>query len=603
MRFFKTLLASALGTLVALGALFVLALLFVFALAAASDPAPSVRDGSVLVLDLDGALDERTADDPLAALVGGARPLDLVRIRAALRMAATDDRVRAVWLRVGGVQAPWAALEEVRSALDAYNTSGKPLYASGRGAAHSEADLFLTSAADSVFLAPLSIVEFNGFIVEAEFYKRGLDRLGVVPQVVRAGTFKSAVEPFLREDLSPENRAQLASLLETQNRVYLDRVAKGRRTTPARLQALADSGAVIGSEDALRVGLIDALLDENEVEALIKRRLALNADDDLKTITARAYARTPPGDAGIETTRSEGEVAVVYAVGAIVDGESGTSANPLLGGTVVGDRTFVEAMREARESDRVKAVVLRINSPGGSVSASESMRREIARTQAVKPVIVSMGDYAASGGYWIATAAERIVADPLTLTGSIGVFSLGFEASGAFEDRLGITFDRVQTSPFADMGALTSGGLDDGERALLQRHVDTTYAAFVTLVARARKMPRARADSLGQGRVWTGQQALALGLVDELGGLREATQIAARRGGLAEGAYTLRALPREKTFAERLTAGLEARAAVLAGWGASPAEVRVAEAARTLRRLAALDGRVQAWLPTRLTIR
>ena len=592
MRFFSTFLAATLGTLVALGLLFFFGVLVVVALATAGDGEPAVPRGAVLTLDLSGPLPELGADDPLAEAFGATPALDLARIRTALRLAAADRRIRGVWVRTDGLGAGWASLEEVRGALERFRASGKPVVASGSGAGLDEAAYFVLSAADSVYAPPLSPFEFNGFRLEVEFYKRALDRFSLTPVVVRAGSFKAAVEPFLREDLSPENRLQLQALLDDQNAVFTAAVARSRKTTAARLDTLMAAAPLLDAEGARAAGLLDGVLDDHEVEARLKRRLGLTPNENLRTISARAYARTSPGAAGVEL--GAGEIAVVYATGTIVEGESGTSANPLFGGDVVGDETFAAAMDEAREDDAVKAVVLRVNSPGGSVSASESMRRAVARAAAVKPVVVSMGDYAASGGYWIATPADTLLASPLTLTGSIGVFALLIDPRGLFRDRLGVTFDAVETAPYAGLGTRAPS---EAERALLQRSVDTTYARFLTLVARSRGLPVARADSLGQGRVWTGRAARRNGLVDREGDLRAALAVAARRAGLDAETVRLRVLPRPKTTLERLTARMDG---ALARLTASPVDALGQAWSEALR---ALDGRAQALLPARLTIR
>lgn len=590
--FLKLFAASVLGTLVVLGGLAALAFLVVLGLAASASKTPAVRSGSVLVLDLSGGLPERApAPSPL---LGERKRLDLADVRAALRHAATDDRIGAVWVRTEGFSAAWATREEVRRALVAVQAAGKPVVASARGAGADEADYFVLSAADSVFLPPLGAFEFNGFVAQPEFYKRALDKLGVVPNVVRAGTFKAAVEPFTREDLSPENRAQLRALLDAQQRTFLEAVAHSRRLAPQALHRLLTEAPVLAAEDAVRNRLADATLDE---AALGDRLAARLGHDELRTVSARDYAAALPARSG-----GDDQIAVVYASGAIVDGESGTSANPLLGGEVVGDQTFVPAMDEARENDRVRAVVLRIASPGGSVSASEAMRRAVARTAAVKPVVVSMGDYAASGGYWIATPAETIVAEPTTVTGSIGVFSLWFNASGLFEDKLGITVDTVRTSPFATLLSATSSP-SAAEQALLQRYVDTTYAQFLGLVAQSRRLPVARVDSLAQGRVWAGADAQRLGLVDSLGGLDVALRIAARKAGLDEGDYTTRTLPRMRPWMEVMRGqfGVSALAGRLRGSAApGPASAALARAAATADALDRLQRRPLAWLPLRV---
>lgn len=601
MRFLSNLLASTLGALLALGLVFLFGLLFLFALVASADQTPSVRSGSVLVLELDGALPELSADDPFASALGSAPSADLPDVKGALRKAAADDRVEAVWLRLGTLASPWATLQEVRDALVAFRESGKPLYASSTTYAMSEAEYFVASAADSVFGAPQGLFEFNGFYLNAEFYKRLLDRLEVEPQVVRAGRFKAAVEPFLREDLSPENRAQLDALLAAQNEVFLEAVARDRRSTPEALARLASEQGVFSMAQARQAGLLDALLFDDQIEALLRRHTGQEEGDALRTVSLKAYARVPAKEAGVGP-EADGEVAVVYAVGAIAPGESGFSANPLFGGDVVGAETFARAMRTARESDRVKAVVLRINSPGGYAPAAEAMRREIERTRATKPVVVSMGDYAASGGYWIAAPADTIVAQPLTLTGSIGVFSLFFDAGGLFEDKIGITFDAVRTSPYADMFSGVRP-LSPAEEALLQASIDETYQDFLSLVAKHRGLPIAQVDSLGQGRVWSGVQARQIGLVDVLGGLDTAIALAAERAGL-EGRPRLRLLPRPKTFLEQITDQMSSSAH--AAWLAlrtSEAERALLAQARQLRELAQLQATAQARLPSLFTIR
>lgn len=607
MRFLQTLFASILGTLIALGVLLLLAVLVVVGLIASADSTPAVRRGSVLVVDLSGGLPEVAADDPFQQALGGDKPdvPDLMRLRTALRMAATDSRIDGVWLRVGGMAAPWGTLEEVRDALDRYRASGKPLIASGDGPYHSEADFVLTSAADSVFLPPLSFFECNGFQLETQFLKRGLDRLGVTPVVVRAGTFKAAVEPFLREDMSPENRTQLQALVDAQAASFV-RLASARRpqTRPA-LTACTTGAPLMSAEEAQRQGLVAGLRTRDEVEAALGRRFGVDAAKKLRTIPVGAYARTPASAAGLDAG-SDGEIAVVVAEGAIVDGKSGGGGGLLGGGVSVGDETFNAAMRTVREDDDVKAVVLRIASPGGSAVASESMRRAIAATRAKKPVVVSMGDYAASGGYWIATASDAIVAQPNTLTGSIGVFSLFFDARRALADRLGVTVDRVATSEHADIGSLTATP-DAVEQAVLQRGVDTTYAAFLRHVARARQMTPAQVDSIGQGRVWTGADGQRIGLVDSLGSLRTAIGIAARRAKLDPDAATLRVLPRPQTFLERLGGSVQASAhaalRTLAASGLSPAERAAVDAARRFDALVDAEGRTLALLPLRLTVR
>ncbi len=602
MRFLSNLIASTLGVFLAFGILFVFLMLFIVAVAASSDSAPSVPRGAVLAMKLGGAVPEINANDPVLEAFAGGVPADLLTITSALRKAAADERIAAVWLDMRGLRTGWATLQEIRQALEHYRASGKPLYASSQDFSMAEADYYLAGMADSVFAGPESFFEFNGFALTSEFYKGLLDKLEVEPQIVRAGRFKSAVEPYTRESLSAENREQLEAYVGDVQSEFLRAVAERRGKTPEAWKQLIDAGAVVTAEDARRAGLIDGILHRDQVEAVLRRRLGRDADAKLSYISLRQYGRVPAADAGIKTS-AENEIAIVYAAGAIISGEGDLSPNPLFGGGAVGSLAFNKAMKQARDDKRVKAVVLRVNSPGGSASASDAMWREIHLTQQQKPVVVSMGDAAASGGYWIATAAPVIVADPLTITGSIGVFAMLFDTSEMFADKLGITFDVVRTGPYADMFSGVRP-LSAGEQDALQRSVDGTYARFLSRVSEARKMPASRVDSLGQGRIWTGVRAKQHRLVDELGGLRVAVDRAARAASLSEGGYSLRVLPRPKTFMERLTANMEAR--LRDGYHrltTTPAQRTLEAAVRALEQAAADHATVQARLPLTLDVR
>ncbi len=595
MRFFSTLIASILGTLIALFLVLFIGFLFIMALAASSSTTPVVRSGSVLIVDLSGPLPEQVSDDPFEKALAGEAPFDLYDLKRALEKAAADDRIEAVWLQPRGLTAPWATLQEVREALLAFKESGKPLFASSGEYFMAEDDYFLASVADSVFAEPEAFFEFNGFYLEVMFFRDLLDRLDVEPQIVRAGKFKSAVEPFSRDDLSPENRAQLDALLASHNGVFLRAVAESRGWPAAKVQRQMADRALLTAAEAHEAGLIDGLRFDDEVEALFKARLGLEADDDLRTIHVKSYARVPASEAGLETG-NEGEIAVVYAVGTILPGKSS-------GADVLGSETFGEAMQEARENDRVKAVVLRINSPGGSASASDAMWHQIKQTAEAKPVVVSMGDVAASGGYWIATAGETIVADAATITGSIGVFGLLFDVGDFLSGKLGITTDGVRTGPYADM---FSGlrPLSDDERALLQRSIDATYRRFLEKVAASRGLDVAQVDSVGQGRIWTGEQALEIGLVDALGDLDDAIALAAERAGLEAGTYRTRLLPRPRTFLDQLNEAFGVRLAQT--WQrlhATPAERALLRQVRLLEELIEMQGAVQARLPMEISIR
>lgn len=598
MRFLSNLLASTLGTLLALFLVFFLFFLFIFALAAATDTSPRVQENSVLVITFEGGIPEIAADDPFLRAFSGSPRLDLRDLTTGLEKAAVDDRISAVWLQVQGLNASWATLQEVRMALERFKQSGKPVYASSDDHSMNEAVYFVASVADSVFAVPQAAFEFNGFYLASEFYQNLLDKVGVEPQVIRAGKYKSAVEPFQRTDLSPENEEQLTALLNSWNEVFLRTVSESRDLPVEKLQATLQGSAIVTARDAYDAGLLDGLLYRDQIVSLLRSHTGIEEDEDLREIDAASYAYVPASEAGIGQG-TEGDIAIVYAVGTIMPGDTPDAP---FGGQTVGSESFNEAMREARENERVKAVVLRVNSPGGSASASDAMWREISLTADEKPLIVSMGDYAASGGYWISTPADTIVAGPLTLTGSIGVFSVLFDTSELLEEKVGITFDFIRTSPYADM---FSGlrPLSNEERAVLEASTDQTYEAFLQNVSEGRDITTAEVDSIGQGRIWSGTQAKEVGLVDVLGDLNMAITIAADRAGLEPGSYGTRILPRPKTFFEEVTSSMEARASALfTRLTTSPLERALLRQVELARQLLEMQGSVQARAPMSITI-
>lgn len=601
MRFFSTLLASTLGTLIAFGILFFFSLIILIGLMTTSGQPPHIPSGSVLVLPLQGTLPERVSGDPFMRLVGEEPRADLHDLRHVLRHAAGDDRIEGIWLQIGPLEASWAARQELVEALIDFKRSGKFVVASLAAAGFTEADYYIAATADSLFGPPEGLFEFNGFYLQATFFKNLLDRLEIEPQVIRAGRYKNAVEPFLRTDFSPESEEQLSSILASIESTFYPFVAEQRGLSVEALKELAGQEALFSADQAARAGLLDGLAYEDEIRALLRRRLG-RADDERLPVTSLAdYLRLPDVQAGYRGR--EAEIAVVYALGPQVEGDGGRDPNPLYGGQTLGTRTFVRAMQEARDTERVRAVVVRIDSPGGLAPAADAMRRAIELTAQAKPVIVSMGGVAASGGYWMATAADTIVADPLTLTGSIGVFSLFINAAPFLQEKLGITTDVVRSSPFADM---LSGlrALTPAERRLLERSTDSTYATFLRRVAEGRHLTVEQVAHLAEGRVWTGIDALRHGLVDVMGGLETAIDLAAERAGLAPGSFRLRELPRPRTLIEELNAQLQVRIASL--WdqvGITSAERQLRNHLRLLHDLLA-DHRIpQARLPFELSIR
>ena len=595
MRFLSTLAASVIGTLIALGLIIFFFVFFFFAISLSADQTPSVQPGSVLTVPLSGDIPERVTDDPFQKAFGGGPKYDLRALQTSLRKASSDDRIEAVWLRTKGLSADWATLEEVRQAVVQARESGVPILASSDEFGMSEKDYFVASAADSVFTAPQSSFEYNGFGTTVTFFDGALQRLDVEPQLIRAGRYKSAGEPFVRSDLSEPNREQLTALLETVNDQFMTALSEARDISPEALNRLAQDEALLTSSAALDANLVDGLRYEDEVRDRLRSLVDGSVGSDLSTVSVDGYQRVPVEDAGQSYTGS-GQVDIVYAEGNIVVG-SADGQIPISGPQPLGSTDLTEALKTARTSSQTQAVVLRVNSPGGSAAASEAMWRAVKRTANEKPVIVSMGDVAASGGYYIAAGADSIMADPTTTTGSIGVFGLLVNAEGFFEEQLGVTFDGVRTSPYADLFSSTKP-LSPDERRLIGGSIDQTYDTFLQRVADARSMSVDAVDRVAQGRVWSGRDAKDVGLVDTTGSLADAVAMAGEAAGLGEGPYRTRALPQPKTLVERFSEQFAAQARQM--WRSATTnalERKFWRQKQMLDRVVGTHGSVQARLP------
>lgn len=547
MRFLPTLVAAFLGSLLALFALSFFGLMLVLVMLAGSDVAPTVESGSVLRLDLSGPLPEEAPFDPVGALLG-TFDVTLLDVVDALEKAAVDERIEAVWLRPDGIAASWATLSEVRRALETYRASGKPLYASSGPDGFDEASYYLASVADSVFTPPEAGFEFNGFYLSAPFFAGTLDKLGIEAQVVRAGAYKSAAEMFTNRGFSPANREQYAELLDGVSDTFLSTVAEARGLSAQGLAEIIDAGGLYDPEAALDAGLLDVLAYEAEVADHVRRVTGLELDDDLRVTDLDRYAYVPRSEAGLDWGDPDHLIAVVYAVGQIVPGDSQPDTG---NGAFLGSDTFTEVMREAMSDEDVRAIVVRVDSPGGSATASDAMWHAVEEASRTVPVVVSMGSVAASGGYYLAAPADVIVADPNTITGSIGVISLLFDATEFLNDKLGVTLDVLQTGPTAGLYALGEP-LDAQEEAVLERTTERIYDTFVERVATGRGLAPDSVRSLGGGRVYTGMDAQDVGLVDALGDLNDAIALAAERADLEEDGYQLWFLPPEKSLLEEL---------------------------------------------------
>jgi len=599
----KNFFTSMFGALTALVLFFlggsILLVVVLIALAAAGREKPvAFEKGSYLVFNMSVNITDapppfdRTA---LTKLLGGddeVHTMQLRQITRSLKAAAKDDRIAGVYLTGhvagSGYGSGFAALKEVRDALATVKAAGKPVIAFLDQAM--TRDMYLASVANEVVLDPFGMILMPGLATEPMFYTGALEKYGIGVQVTRVGKYKSYVEPFIRKDMSPENREQTQKLLDDLWGSLVEDVSSGRGITPQQFQALVDAEGIIRAPAALKQKLVtrvayrDAVLDE-----LKEKTGRKNSKEPFKQVSLAQYSQIAPQDVKIS---KEGQVAVVYAEGAIVDGRGELDE--------VGSERFSREIRRLREDNEVKAIVLRVNSPGGSASGSEEIQREIRLARQVKPVIVSMGSYAASGGYWISAYGERIFAEPTTITGSIGVFGILFNVQKLAND-FGVTFDRVKTGKFADVISVSRPKTDE-ELAVFQHMVDWIYDQFIGKVADARKLDREKVQEIAQGRVWSGNEAVKLGLVDEIGGLDAAIRFAAQRAGLGEH-YRLTEFPRKRDFAEMIAEAMNTARPTSSRSGGVVSQLldRVRTEAKTLEQFNAQDG-LYARLPTELQV-
>lgn len=550
MRFMTAVAANLVGTGVAIAGLFLISMIVIGGIIASSTPAVQpIRNGSVLLLDLSGTLPEVVSGDPLAQAFGQESAYGLFDLTQSIERAATDNRIKALWIRTGGLGTSWATLQSLRRAIETFKTSGKHVVASSPSFSINEGSYFVASLADSVYADPHAMIEFNGMALTVSFYADLLDRLDVRVEAIRAGTFKSAVEPYFRKDLSDENREQLQRLADNIADVFITAVSEDRGLSEEKINHLMETRALMTAQDAIEAGLVDGIKYDHEIQKSLLQATEQESDEQLRVTPIKSYVRESRSQSA---NSKANDIAVVYVVGAMMPGRSSDVPNPLLGGNTVGSETFIRALRRARRNERTKAIVIRIDSPGGAVPAADAMLEEIRSAALDVPVVVSMGGVAASGGYWIAAGAETIVAESLSLTGSIGVFSLLFNTSEFMSGKLGITFDGVKTHPYADMMS-GANQFSDAERAMLQRTTDHVYQSFLELVAESRDLTIEQVDAVAQGRVWTGADALEAGLIDDLGGLDLAIDYAATAAGLVSDDHRVRVYSTPRGFLDRLT--------------------------------------------------
>lgn len=511
--------ASALGLVVGIFLLF--AILAGIGASMGDKQTVEVKDKSVLHVKLNFEIKERGVSSPFGNFdpqTFEAKPsVGLNDILAILKNAANDDKVKGIYLDMQSVPAGMATIEEIRNALLQFKESGKWIISYSE--VYSQKAYYLASVSDELWLNPQGMVEWKGLGSQMMFLKGMFEKLEVEPQIIRYGKFKSAVEPLILDKMSAANRMQTMTYLNDLWNKILQGTSEGRGKTIEELDGFAQNATIQNGKDALENGLVDKLLYKDEVMVNLRAKLEIeNEDDKINFIGLAKYKDAPKAKVDGEKVTKKEKIAIVYAVGSIESGQGDDET--------IGSERISAEIRKARKDDKIKAIVLRVNSPGGSALASDVIWREVVLAREAKPVVVSMGDVAASGGYYIACAADTILAQPNTITGSIGVFGVLMNAQKMMNNKLGIMIDTAKTNRFADLGT-PFRPLTSLEREIVQNGVNEIYEDFITKVGQGRGMTTAQVDSIGQGRVWSGEDALENGLVDLLGGIDDAVEIAA----------------------------------------------------------------------------
>ena len=545
MKFSKVVLAAFLGTLIALVINFFIKVGVVSSMISnlsksKSETSTTVKPNSVLYMKLDYAIPDRTTDNPLGALnFQSMESKDASGMNDILRNiehAKTDPNIKGIYMELSSIPTSTATLQEIRDKLIEFKESGKFIVTYGEN--YSQSAYYIASVADKIILNPEGSLDLHGMASQITFYKHLLDKLDVEMQIVRGpnNRFKSAVEPYFLDKMSEANREQMDKLLGTVWGQILQGISQSRNISVEQLNQIADNlETLFNANMALEYGLVDNLYFKDQVIEELKGLTGSNKS--INAVGNATYAKSYK-----DKSISKNEVAILYASGQIYDGKGEEELG-------IYSEDFSKLIRKAREDDNVKAIVLRVNSPGGSAVASAIIGRELDLTKEAKPVIVSMGNYAASGGYWISANADYIFADPTTLTGSIGVFGTFPNMQGFLNDKMGLTFDVAKTNENADFGTITQP-LTQFQYAKLQEMVVKTYDDFTNRVANGRGLQQTYVDSIGQGRVWAGADAIGLGLVDQLGDMEDAIAYAAQKANLGDD-YKVTEWPKQKDFFTR----------------------------------------------------
>lgn len=534
--------ASCLGSALMLIILFII---LIWTIGSSSQSTVTVKPKSVLYMDLSYDIPERTSSDNLSSVLGSLQNKNadmsgMNDIIANIDYAKNDPNISGIFLEMSSVGTSPANIEEIRNHIISFRESGKFVITYSEMMAQNA--YYLATAGNEIYINPDGMLDIHGMASQIMFYKHLLDKLDIEIQIIRGpnNKFKSAVEPYFLDKMSDANREQMEKLLNSIWFKIVSDINVSRGINIQRINELADNLALtFDAGVALDEGFVDGLAYRDEIIARIKDLADIEKSGKINVVTNSQYASARP-----EPKAKADKIAVIYANGQIIDGDGDDAT--------IGSTTLSKAIREARENKKVKAIVMRVNSPGGSALASEVIRREVELAKAEKPFIISMGNYAASGGYWISSEGDYIFADPTTLTGSIGVFGTFPNAKKFLNETVGLTFDVAKTNKNADFGSITEP-LTDYQKAMLQKYVGKTYNDFTALVARTRGLRQSYVDSIGQGRVWTGADALELGLVDELGGLDKAIEYAANKANLKD--YSIKNYPKQEDLMETLLSG------------------------------------------------
>ena len=544
LKFIKNLFKNVLAILLSFFAI-LLILIGVVSIISTGDSI-EVKENSILTLKLDGPILDRSNTTPIdinSVIQNSESAIGLDEILKTIEKAKKDDNIKGIYLdNISSVTASLATTHEIREKLKEFKDSTDKFIIS-YSEVYDQKGYYFNSVANQIFIHPQGGLDFKGLSYENIFFKNALEKLGVDVQIIRYGKFKSAVEPFLLEKMSPSNREQTNRFITSLWEDIKSAISESRNISLEELDQIAQEYSIQNAQNTVEYNFTDALMYEDQVIDSLKTLCGINKDEKLKKISFSEYALV---DVKSEKKKySKNKIAVVYAQGDIVSGKGEPNQ--------IGSVTTAEAIRNAREDKKVKAIVLRVNSGGGSALASETILREMVLAKEAKPVVVSMGDYAASGGYYIACMADTIVANSSTITGSIGVFGMLLNFKELMNKTLGVTFDTVNTNKFADIGS-PSRPLTKAERNIIQNSVNNTYDVFISHVANGRNMTKEKVDEIGQGRVWTGTDALDLGLVDVLGGLEDAIEIAADMADLEH--YRIKSLPYLKDPIEQFFSNL-----------------------------------------------